>query len=156
MIKKYDKQSRNIRFELIISFPISQKKNSKGLLRFLHTIDRGHIDQIRARVSHRLFLKSIFPKDFRNSLVILVGWRKSEPTYFNPPLIERVPPYGKKSVLFLFFYFTNVDFDSFLRCAQCPRRFFWAIKINIRKLVQNKLVRIYVILPRKQDYFWNP
>ena len=51
-----------------------------------------------------------------------------------------------------------------------PRRFFWAIKIKIRKKFQivhhkrpfwlrrgrNKLVRIYVILPRKQEYFWNP
>ena len=44
------------------------------------TVGRGHIDQIKARVSRRLFLKSIFPKDFRNCLVFstpLSGyWRK--------------------------------------------------------------------------------
>ena len=49
------------------------------------SLDRGHIDQIRARVSCRLFLKSIYPKDFRNSLVSLVGWHKSKLTYFDPP-----------------------------------------------------------------------
>ena len=29
-------------------------------------VKRSHIDQIRARVLRRLFLKSIYPKDFRN------------------------------------------------------------------------------------------
>ena len=38
-------------------------------------LDRGHIDQVKARVSPRLFLKSIYPKDFRNSLKL---------TYFDP------------------------------------------------------------------------
>ena len=48
-------------------------------------VGRGHIDQIRTRVSHRLFLKSIFHKDFRNSLASSVGGRKSKPTNFDPP-----------------------------------------------------------------------
>ena len=37
------------------------------------TLDRGHTDQIRGRVLRRLFLKSIFHEDFRNSLVSSEG-----------------------------------------------------------------------------------
>ena len=40
-----------------------------------YTLDRGHIEQIRPRVSSRLFLKSIYPKDFKKSLVSSVGRR---------------------------------------------------------------------------------
>ena len=65
--------------------------------------DWGHRDQIRARVSLRLFLKSIFPKNFRNCLFSSVGSRKSELTYFDPPLIKL-----RSKV----WNFMNADFDS--------------------------------------------
>ena len=76
-----------------------------------------------ASVSRRLFFKRIFPKDFRNSLVSLVGWRKYELTYFKAPLIKRVPPLGEKS---------KKKFQMFILIAQkkrqekppkCPKKF---------------------------------
>ena len=63
-----------------------------------------YIDQITARVSPRLFLESISPKDFRNSFVSLVGQRKSELTYLDPPKIKRVLPCGEKSDFFSNFF----------------------------------------------------
>ena len=46
-------------------------------------LGRGHIDQIRARVLRRLFLKSIFHEDFRNSLVSSEGWTESKLPYLD-------------------------------------------------------------------------
>ena len=63
------------------------------------TLSRGHIDQKRARVLRRLFLKSIYP-DFRNSFVSSVGWHKSKLTYFDPPLIKRTPLMVKNMIFF--------------------------------------------------------
>ena len=47
----------------------------------------------------RLFMKSIYSKDFRNSFVSLVRWRKSKLTYFDP-LNKKKNPNGEKSKFF--------------------------------------------------------
>ena len=50
----------------------------------------------------RLFLKSIYSKDFRYSLVSWVGWRKSEITYFDPPFNPKVPHYAEEKKVRMF------------------------------------------------------
>ena len=59
------------------------------------SIDWGHIDQIRARKLHRLFLKTIIPKYFRTSFVWLVGWTKLKLTYLDPLNKKDNPPIGE-------------------------------------------------------------
>ena len=70
---------------LIRNSATKNRRNSKNLnqekkKQACCAVGRGHIDQIRARLSRRLFLKSIYPMHFRNSLV---------------------PPYNEKSDFFL-------------------------------------------------------
>ena len=86
------------------------------------TLGRGHMSQIRPKMPNRLLLKCILPKDFRTSLVSLVGWSKWKLTNFTQSNESLLRVKNVKSCPIVYFYSSkeakNISLNIFQYCKK--------------------------------------